>query len=65
VAEDFLGTKSFCVGIVMLHPELRWLLESDVEKVGVPERACSTSRLFNAMTDGGLWAILVVRLIVW
>lgn len=65
VAEEFLGKESYCVGIMMIHPELRWLLATDLDGTTVPERASSSSRLFNALTDDGLSAILVVRLIVW
>ena len=65
IAEDFLGKHPFCVGLLMIHPELRWLLENVSRGSGVPERAGSASRLFNAFTDNGLSAILVVRIIVW
>jgi len=65
VAEDFLDSRCFSMGIVMLHPELRWLSQDDCKSRGGSERASAASRLFNALTDDGKTAILVVRIIVW
>ena len=65
IATEFLDGSAFCLSIVMVHPELEWLLQESDRSGGVPERACSVSRLLNALADDGCTAILVVRIIVW
>lgn len=65
VADEFLEGRCFQMGIVMLHPEVKWLCQNPMRSADWPERASSASRLFNALTGDGQSAILVVRIVVW
>jgi hypothetical protein len=65
IVAEFLEGREFCMSIVMVHPELKWILQAPGRSGEAPERACSASRLINALTDGGYTAILAVRIVVW
>jgi len=65
IVDEFLYERDFCMSILMVHPELKWLVQESGRSEEVPERACSASRLVNALTDDGRTAILEVRIIVW
>lgn len=65
IVAEFLEGRGFCMSIVMVHPELKWILQNPGRSGEASERACSASRLVNALTDGGYTAILAVRIVVW
>lgn len=65
VIDEFLSGHDYCMSILVVHPVLKWLVQVPGRSAEMPERACTTSRLVNALTDDGRMAILAVRIIVW
>lgn len=62
---DFLGTRGFCLSMVLVHPEFRWLSPPPEQSHDIPEIAHAASRLINALVDDGRLGVLAVRVVVW
>ena len=65
VALEVIGEKQFSAAILSLHPDSRWILAGGGDSLTTAIKTGYASRLFNAVSAGGLVCVLEVRVIVW